>query len=118
MQIQFSAFWAALMFTYLLGDVMRIYAGDLKPGEIGGKKMTQGMWLGIAIFMAIPIFMMLLSLVLNHPADRWINIIVAILLFVFNLIGLPTYRSTFDKFLIVVGLAINVLTVWVAWKWF
>lgn len=35
--------------TYLLGDVLRIYSGDLKVGEIGGRQMTQGMWLGIAI---------------------------------------------------------------------
>jgi hypothetical protein len=42
---------------------------------------------------------------------------VAILLFGFNLIGLPTYPSAYDKYLIVVGLAFNVLTVWFAWKW-
>ena len=116
-QIKLSAFWAALMLIYLLGDILRIYAGGFTPGEIGGKKMTQGMGIGIAIFMLIPIVMMLLSLVLGHPVSRWINIIAAISLFIFNLIGLPTYRFTFDKFLIIVGLAINLLTVWIAWKW-
>jgi hypothetical protein len=30
---------------------------------------------------------------------------------------LPTYPSAYDKFLIVVGLAFNLLTVWYAWKW-
>ena len=116
-QIKLSAFWAALMLIYLLGDILRIYAGGFTPGEIGGKKMTQGMGIGIAIFMLIPIVMMLLSLVLGHPVSRWINIIAAISLFIFNLIGLPTYRFTFDKFLIIVSLAINLLTVWVAWNW-
>jgi hypothetical protein len=33
------------MLTYLLGDVLRIYSGDVTVGEIGGMKMTQGMWL-------------------------------------------------------------------------
>ena len=37
--------------------------------------------------------------------------------FGFNLVGLPTYPSVYDKFLIVVGLVFNVVTVWYAWKW-
>jgi hypothetical protein len=30
---------------------------------------------------------------------------------------LPTYPSAYDKFLIIVGLVFNVLTVWYAWQW-
>lgn len=39
-QIQLAAMWVALMLTYLLGDVLRIFAGDFKPGEIGGMRAT------------------------------------------------------------------------------
>lgn|GEM_PF-6237439 len=60
--------------------------------------------------------MVLLSLILNQPVNRWANIIAAIIFFVFNL-GLPTYPSAYDKFLIVVGPGFNALTVWYAWKW-
>jgi hypothetical protein len=65
----------------------------------------------------VPILMVFLSLTLPHPVNRWVNIVAAIFFFIFNLIGLPTYPSAYDKFLIVVGLAFNVLTVWFAWKW-
>ena len=116
-RIILSGLWVALMLTYLLGDVLRIFAGDFTAGEIGGKQVTQVMWLGIAILMLIPIVMVFLSLTLKYPVNRWANIIVAIVLFVFNIIGLPTYPSAYDKFLIVVGLVFNVLTVWYAWKW-
>jgi hypothetical protein len=116
-QIRLSALWIALMLTYLLGDVLRIFSGDFKAGEIGGKPIAQEMYLGLAILMVIPIAMVFLSLTLNHPVNRWANIIVAIFFFVFNLIGLPTYPSAYDKFLIIVGLVFNVLTVWYAWKW-
>ena len=116
-RIILSALWAALMLTYLLGDVLRIFSGDFVAGEIGGKRITQAMWLGIAILMVIPIVMVILSLTLNYPVNRWANIIVAVFFFVFNLIGLPTYPSAYDKFLIIVGLVFNILTVWVAWKW-
>lgn len=116
-RIILAGLWAALMLTYLLGDVLRIFAGDFKPGEIQGMKMTQAMWLGIAVLMVIPIVMLFLTLVLPQPVNRWANIIVAIFWFGFNLIGLPTYPSLFDKFLIVVGLIFNVLTVGYAWSW-
>ncbi|HEX2906615.1 MAG TPA: DUF6326 family protein [Phototrophicaceae bacterium] len=116
-RIMLSGLWIALMLTYLLGDVLRIFSGDFKPGEIMGQAVTPGMWLGIAIFMLIPIVMLFLSLVLAQPVNRWVNIIAAILLFGFNLMGLPTYPSAYDKFLIVVGLVWNALTVWYAWNW-
>ena len=116
-RITLSGLWVALMLTYLLGDVLRIFSGDFKAGEIGGKQISQRMWLGIAMLMMIPIVMVFLSMTLNYPLNRWVNIIVATFFFVFNLIGLPTYPSAYDKFLIVVGLVFNILTVWTAWKW-
>ncbi|MCE7946631.1 MAG: hypothetical protein DYG88_04295 [Chloroflexi bacterium CFX4] len=105
------------MLVYLLGDVLRIFSGDFVAGEIEGKKVTQAMWLGIAVLMLIPILMIILSLTLDYPLNRWVNIIVAAGLFVFNLFGLPTYPSAYDKFLIIVGLVFNGLTIGYAWNW-
>jgi hypothetical protein len=116
-RIALAGLWVALMLTYLLGDVMRIFAGDFKPGEIMGMQPSQGVWLGIAVFMLIPIVLVVLSLTLRYPAIRWVSVVAAATLFVFNLAGLPTYPSAYDKFLIVVGLVFNALTVWYAWKW-
>ena len=115
-RIKLSALWVALMLTYLLGDVLRIFSGDFKAGEIQGMQVTQWMYLGMAALMVIPIVMVFLSLTLKQPVNRWANIIVAIIFFVFNLIGLPTYPSAYDKFLIIVGLVFNALTVGYAWK--
>ena len=75
------------------------------------------MLLGIAILMLIPILMVVLSVFLPQPVNRWANLIVAVFFFLFNLVGLPTYPSAYDKFLTVVGLVFNVLTVWLAWSW-
>ena len=116
-RIILSASWVALMLTYLLGDVLRIYSGDFAAGKIGGIQITGNQWLGVAILMVTPIVMMFLSLTLNYPVTRWANIIVAIVFFGFNLIGLPGYPSAYDRFLIIVGLGFNVLTVWYAWQW-
>jgi len=67
--------------------------------------------------MVTPILMVLLSLTLNYPVIRWANIIVAIVFLGFNLIGLPGYPSAYDKFLIIVGLGFNLVTLWYAWQW-
>ena len=93
-----------------MGDVYRIIFGDFKKmggdfaGKMGGMQVTQGMMLGIAIFMVIPIVMVVLTLTLQYPVNRWANIIVAIIFFGFVLIQLPTYPSDYDKFLLMVRL--------------
>ena len=116
-RILLSGLWVATMLTYLLGDVMRIFAGDFVAGEMEGVKVTQVLWLGIAVLFVIPIFMVFLSMTLNYPVNRWANIIVAIIFFGINIVGLPRYPGAYDKFLIIVSLVFNTLTVWYAWKW-
>jgi hypothetical protein len=117
-KIKLSALWVSLMLTFFLGDVMRIFSGDYDDYMAGGGyQLTDGMYLGIAMLMVIPIVMVILSLTLKYKANRRANIIVAVFFFAFNLIGLPTYASAYDQFLIIVGLGFNVLTVWFAWKW-
>ena len=105
------------MLTYLLGDVLRIFTGDMVPGEIGGVKITQAMGLGIASLMVIPILMVVLTLVLPQNISRWANIILAGFWFLFNLVGLPSYPGHYDKFLLAVSMVFNILTIWTAWKW-
>ena len=114
--ILISAFWIALMLIYLLGDELRILSGDITAGKMGNVQF-KGMWLGIAVLMLIPILMVVLSLILPQPVNRWVNILAASFFFLFNLVGLPSYTSAYDKFLIVAGLVFNVLTVWYAWNW-
>jgi hypothetical protein len=78
--------------------------------------VTQGMWLGIAVIMLIPIVMVVLSLTVPYSAIRWLTIVVSVLVVVFNLLGLP-YAGLYDNFLIVVSVVFNALVVWYAWTW-
>ena len=116
-QIQLAAMWVALMLTYLLGDVLRIFAGDFKAGEIGGMKAGQAIWMAAAVVMLIPIVMVVLSVTVDGQAVRWAHIIAAGGLLGMNLIGLPGYPGWYDRFLIAVGLGLNALTIWTAWGW-
>ena len=116
-RIKLSALWVSLMLTYLLGDVLRIFSGDFVAGEVSGMEMSQGLLLGMAALMVVPVVMVFLSLILKHAVNRWANIVLSIFFFVFNAIGLPTYPSLYDPFLIVVGLVFNLAIVWISWKW-
>ena len=79
-RIVLSGIWVALMLTYLLGDVLRIFSGDadeFMAGGFNGVPVTQGMWLGMAGLMLIPIVMVVLSLTVPYPAIRWITLVAA-----------------------------------------
>jgi hypothetical protein len=108
--------WIAVMLTYLLGDVLRIMSGDVELGTLAGTPATPLMWLAIAVLMVMPILMVVFSLILDRPVNRWANMSVAGFFFVFNLVGLPSY-ALFDQFLLVVTLVFNLMTIWYAWQW-
>jgi hypothetical protein len=114
-RITLSGWWVALVLIYLYGDVLRIFSGDF--ARMQTIQFTPAMWLGVAVLMLIPILMVPLSLALPQPVNRWANIIVAVFFFLFNLVGLPTYPSAYDKFLLAVSLVFNGVTVWTAWNW-
>ena len=116
-RIILAGLWVAVMLTYLWGDVLRIIAGDVEPGMLmAGMQATQGMLLLIAVIMLIPIIMVVLTLTIPYPAIRWVTLVVAVIVVVFNLLGLP-YKGAYDNFLIIVSFVFNALTIWYAWKW-
>ena len=115
-RIILAGLWTATMLTYLLGDVLRIFAGDFEMGKLQGVDMSQGMLLGMAGLMLVPIVMLVLSLTLPQVGVRWATIIAALFLVVLNLFGLP-YPGMYDNFLIVVSFVFNALAIWYAWQW-
>jgi hypothetical protein len=111
-----SATWIVVTLIYLYGDVLRIYSGDLAK-SMTNMNFNQFVWLGLAILMLTPILMVFLNLILPQSVSRWANIILAIFFLLFNLVGLPSYPSLYDKFLLAVSIFFNGVTVWYAWNW-
>ncbi len=115
-RITLSGSWVALMLTYLLGDVLRIFAGDFEAGRIGAESASGWMWVVAALVMLVPIAMVVLSLTMPYPAIRWVSVVASTFLVLFNLVGLP-YPSAYDNLLIGVGFVFNGLIVYHAWTW-
>ncbi len=121
-RIILSGLWVGVMFSSLMGDVLRFYEPgiieQIIAGEVEGMQQTHKGLLLSAIFMVIPIGMVVLSMILNYPVNRWANIIFSIFFFGFTLMWLlvkppPTYKILLGS----VGLVCNALIVWYAWKW-
>ena len=81
-KIRLALLWAALMFLYIYNDILSIYqpghVAELFEGQLEGVPFTQTLLLGAAALMAVPSFMVLLSLTLKSGANRIVNIIVGI----------------------------------------
>lgn len=107
--------WVSLMLIYLLGDVLRLFAGSFTPGHIGDEPAKGWMWTVAALTMLAPIAMILTTLLTPLGPLKWITIGVSIALAIFNLSGLP-YKDFFDNLLIVISLGLNGFIVWYAWR--
>lgn len=116
-RIILAATWVVATLLYLYGDVFRINSGDMAKKSLAEMNLNQYIWLGLAVLMMIPILMVFLNLVLPEPVCRWVNMIVAVFFFLFNLVGLPTYASLYDKFFIAVSMVFNLVTFWYAIRW-
>ena len=101
------------MLTFLLGDVLRIFAGDFKSGEIAGMPASPKMFFVAAVIMVIPIVMVVLTIILDFPVNSWVNIIAAGFFILFNLAGIKGYKA-YDIFLLIVSMIFNVITIWYA----
>jgi hypothetical protein len=115
-RILLSGIWITVMLIFLLGDVLRIYSGDMARMS-GEMPSTSAMWMGAAVLMLIPILMVFLSLVLPQPVNRVLNIVTAVGFLLFNAVGLRGYPSAYDRFLLLVSMVFNGVTVWYAVNW-
>jgi hypothetical protein len=121
-KIILSALWVTLMLFYIYADIMGFYTPGViekvVSGEIGGIQITEGFLVVMAIWMAIPSLMVILSLILKANANRWVNIIVGIVsilvLGTTFFVGEFSARYTFHAFVeaVLIGLIL-----WYAWKW-
>jgi hypothetical protein len=122
-RIILSAIWVAVALIYLEGDVFRMFSGDFIPGkskmipEAKTSTKTQLMWVGLSAFMSIPIIMVIATLTLDPQMSRIANIGLAGFFALFNLVGLPTYPGWYDRFMLVISIGFNLLTIWYAWNW-
>jgi hypothetical protein len=121
-KVLFSALWIFLAVNYIYRDILsNMEPGTLQgylAGKVGEITITQGFLLAGALMMEIPFVMTFLSRVLKGAANRWANIIAAILLIVIEVgtMGLGTAPTLHYLFYSVIVIVCNLFIVWYAWK--
>lgn len=109
-----SALWLFAILTYTYGDVVTL----MDPVKHGSLQLTEGFLLGGAIFMMIPITMVLLSRILEYRASRWASIIAGTIMTVALPVTLFVAKPTsYYVFFTVIEITCTALIVWYAWKW-
>lgn len=116
-KVQLIVCWLCLMLIYLLGDVLRVYEKGQGAAVVDGKPMDQRMFLLAALMMLVPIMMALVTAFAPDGIVKWTGIAASVLLLGINAAGIHTYASLYDRLLILVSLAVNLLTIAAAWTW-
>jgi len=122
-KMKLSALWVALVFFYSYNDVISFFRQDtiegVLSGGIGGAIVTPTFLFAMAILLAIPIFMLVLSLALPARVNRRTNIIVGIFHAVVLLATLLVPGELWAHYaLYMIFEAVFIaLIVWTAWRW-
>ena len=122
-KIKLSILWTTLVFFYLYNDVLSFFRKDtiedVLTGAPGGVEITQAFMVAGALLMAIPIFMVFLSIVLPAKTNRPLNIILGIFHFIILIPPLTVGETPWAHYALYMGFEaiIIVLIVWYAWNW-
>lgn len=117
-----STLWIFATVNYLYCDVVTLMDPDLlkkfMAGNIGGVDVTQGFLLAAGVLVEIPISMVLLSRVLNYPANRWANVAAGAIMTAVQLASLfARTPAAYYVFFSAVEIACTALIVVYAWRW-
>ena len=112
-----SSLWIVVMINMLKADILSLYipgAAD-EVAQFAGATPIPQLMLGAAVIMEIAIVMIALVLVLPYRVNRWVNILVAVLIIAFVIGGGSTYpHYIFIATVEVIGL---LLIIGIAWRW-
>jgi len=114
MKTKLSTLWIVVMFIMVFADVLSF----IRPGtfeEIGEQNITDVMLVVFAVLLVIPIAMIFLSRVLKDRANRWANIIAAVITILWVIVGGTTYPHYI--FFATIEVVAMLLIIWCAWKW-
>lgn len=119
-KVKLSALWIVVLFNMLFRDLHEFartgFLEEIMAMTSNGAQIPEGLLLGAAIFLQIPIGMIFLTQILNIKANRWANIIAAVLTTVM-IVANNLAPDLDDLFFAAVECAALLLVVWYAWRW-
>lgn len=110
-----SILWIFVLFNMIYADIISLMDPTSPIRKIiAGAPMPSGGLLAGAILMETAIAMVILSFVLNYKANRWANIIIAVI----NIFAVITGgQGSYYIFFATIEVLCMLLIIWCSWKW-
>lgn len=114
-----SSLWLVYLINFIFRDIHEFAKAEtleqLLAGVYQGFEPTQALFLIGGIIISIPISMVFFSQVLPRRANRWANLIVAVLMIASIVTGTHTDLDDYYHAAIEVAALLGVM--WFAWRW-
>ena len=112
-----STLWMFVTLNYIYADIVTMIANPTIYQK-AANLMTPGAVLALAVLMEVPIAMVLLSRVLKHKINRWMNIFAGIESSAFVAITVHGPMATpYYMFFAAIEIGCTLFIVWYAWTW-
>ena len=119
MQAKLSTLWIVYLFNIIFRDIHEFvepgFIQQVMTGTFNGTQITEQLLLLGGFVAEIPIAMVLLSRLFPYGANRWSNIIAAIICIAFEIMNGTTDLD--DTFHMVIEIAVLLFVIWSAWRW-
>ena len=119
MQAQLSTLWMFYLFNTVFRDIHEFiepgFIEQAMTGTFNGIQITEHLLLFGGFVVEVPISMVLLSRLLPYGANRWANIIAAVITLAFEINNGTTDLD--DTFHMVIEIAALLFIMWSAWRW-
>ena len=114
-----STLWTFYLFNVIFRDIHEFiepgFIEQAMTGTFNGMQITEHLLLFGGFVAEVPISMVLLSRLLPYRANRWTNIIAAIVTLLFEINNGTTDLD--DTFHMVIEIAALSFIIWSAWRW-
>ena len=122
MKARISTLWIFATLNYLYCDVVTLMDPVLLKGflagNVGGMSVSQVFLLAAGALVEIPISMVLLSRILEPPANRWANVVAGGVMTAVQLATLfARTPAPYYVFFSVFEIGATAAIVWLAWRW-
>jgi hypothetical protein len=119
LRLRLSTLWIVVMFNMVFADILSFMMPgmlrDIMTGMAGGLQVTQGLFLGFALILEIPIAMIFLSRLLGRGPNRIANIAASFVTIAFVVGGGSDYLHYY--FFAGVEVVCMLVIVWLSWNW-
>ncbi len=119
-KIKLAFLWSSVTFLYIYGDYFELYVPKKIAGIINGTSMLDSpikLFLA-SLLLAIPAFMICLSILLKPLSNKWLNIVFGIFFTAIMLLIAVTSISEWRAFYVFYAILESILTALITWTAF